>query len=310
MRNFFRYLLWNQARLAFGASAAILAGLIALLAWDRDAFATEPLVVFCAASIKPPAEEIAREYEHLYGVPVQFQFGSSETLLAAIELSGKGDLYLPADDSYLEVARTKRLIDEVIQLARMAAVLAVQKGNPKKLHCLEDLMKAGVRYAQADPEGTAIGKLTKAALEKSGCWEPLARRRMSDTLTVTDLANEIQVGAVDAGFVWDATVRQYPKLQSVTLPQLNQVRARVAVAVLKSCKQPASALRFARFLAARDRGLRVFEQRDEAPAFDLLPHVVGQLGSGQLGQRRKKVDVCRQPIDITRRERSRPAPER
>jgi ABC-type molybdate transport system substrate-binding protein len=55
-------------------------------------------------------------------------------------------------------------------------------------------------------------------------------------------------------------VRQCPGLEAVRLPQFDGVSATISVAVLAGCRQPAAALRFARFLAARDRGLPEFEK--------------------------------------------------
>ena len=63
----------------------------------------QPLVIFCAASNQPVLEAIRRDYEQEYGTPLQIQYGPSQTLLAGLEVSGAGDLYLPADDSYLTV---------------------------------------------------------------------------------------------------------------------------------------------------------------------------------------------------------------
>ncbi|HEV3028777.1 MAG TPA: substrate-binding domain-containing protein, partial [Planctomycetota bacterium] len=59
------------------------------------------------------------------------------------------------------------------------------------------------------------------------------------------------------GFVWDATVRQYPELERVKEVDFDVV-ANVRVGILKSSTVPTAALRFARFLAARDRGLLEF----------------------------------------------------
>jgi molybdate transport system substrate-binding protein len=79
--------------------------------------------------------------------------------------------------------------------------------------------------------------------------------------TVNDVGNDIVIGAVDAGLVWDATVRQTPQLEAVNLPVFADVHALVAVGVLTTSEQPTAALRFARYLAARDKGLPLF-QRD------------------------------------------------
>src|SRR5436190_7614375 len=99
----------HTAWLAFLASVAILAGLVGLLFWDHDrpfaGAAPEPLVVYCAAGIKAPVEAVARDYEKAYGVRVQPQYGGSQTLLANLEVGRSGDLYLPADDSYIHLPR-------------------------------------------------------------------------------------------------------------------------------------------------------------------------------------------------------------
>lgn len=249
--------------LGFLASVALLAGLVGLLAWDPEKWfaresPTEPLVVYCAAGIRGPVEAVAKEYEAAYGVPVQIQYGGSQTLLAGIEVSRRGDLYVPADDSYLQAARDKNLIDETIPLARMHPVLVVRRGNPRNLRTLDDVLKPDVRVAQGNPDATAIGSLTRTALQKAGRWDALHARTAVYKLTVNDVANDVQVGAADAGIVWDTTVRQTAGLEAVALPELAGVRAHVWATVLRDTKNPTAALKFARFLAARDRGLKQF----------------------------------------------------
>src|SRR5262249_7391703 len=78
--------------------------------------------------------------------------------------------------------------------------------------------------------------------------------------TVSDVANDIKLTAVDAGFVWDTTVKQYPDLEMVLLPELKGLIAKVPVAVLRSSEHPTGALRFARYLAAPDKGLKHFRR--------------------------------------------------
>ena len=131
------------AWLALLASVAVLIALVGLLAWDSwrgpTAASKRPLIVYCAAGLRPPVEAAAQAYQQEYGVQVQLQYGGSQTLLANIEASQRGDLYLPADDSYLRMARDKGLVARRCRLARMTPVLAVPKGNPKNLHSLDDL---------------------------------------------------------------------------------------------------------------------------------------------------------------------------
>jgi len=237
--------------LAFAASLAAFIGLAIRI--FSGAPATGPILVYCAAGLRQPVEAAVKAYPG----EVQLQFGGSQTLLANIELSGKGDLFIPADDSYLGIARSKNLIAESIPLALMAPVLAVARGNPKRIHRLADLLKPGVRLAQANPDATAVGKLVRDALEKPGHWAALKQHTLVFKPTVNDVANDLKLGSADAGFVWDAIVRQDPELERVDGVDFGVV-ANVPVSVLKSSANAAAALRFARFLAARDRGLPEF----------------------------------------------------
>src|SRR5688500_16443936 len=46
----------------------------------------QPLVVYCAASNKSVMEAIRSDYEAKYAIPLQIQYGPSQTLLASIQV--------------------------------------------------------------------------------------------------------------------------------------------------------------------------------------------------------------------------------
>ncbi len=254
----------SRLGLAVVASLAVLGGLWAALtkrSTDSAGPSTaEPLVVFCAASNQPVFEAVRRDYEQAYGVKLQVQYGPSQTLLAGIGVSNSGDLYLPADDSFLALAHEKQLAAEVFPLAKMKAVVAVAKGNPKQITKWEDLLREGVRVAQASPDATAIGKLTRATLSKTDLWSALDKHTAVYKTTVNEVANDVKVGAADAGIVFDAVLHDYASLEAVTLPELNGAEANVAAAVLTTSRQPRQALHFARYLSARDKGLARYRE--------------------------------------------------
>jgi molybdenum ABC transporter molybdate-binding protein len=255
----------RPATLAFVGSLAILAVLVALLfridekSGVTPAAEKKPLVVFCAASLKSPVEAIAQDYQKRYGIEVQLQFGASQTLLANLEVAHRGDLYLPADDSYTGLARGKNLIRESLPLAAQQARIAVQKGNPKGIHSVADLLRDDVKLAQANPDAAAIGKLVRAALEKTGQWDVVNKKTFVFKGTVNDAAADVKLGAVDVSFGWDSMAKQYPDLDFVAAPELAGVVAQMSVNVLASAANPPAALHFARYLAANDRGLLKFK---------------------------------------------------
>jgi molybdate transport system substrate-binding protein len=215
--------------------------------------------LFCAASNQAVMEEIRRAYEAETGRRVVIQYGSSQSLLSQIEVSGTGDLYLPADDSFLAMGREKKLIAESIEIATMNCGIVVPKGNPKGIDELSDLFATDLRLVQANPDAAAIGKLTKKITTASGLWDQLDKATAAYRTTVTDVANDVLVGAADAGIVYDAVLHTYPDLQFVNVPELAEGVSQVSVGVISSSPQPSAALHFARYVSARDRGLKHYQ---------------------------------------------------
>lgn len=220
----------------------------------------EPLLVLCAASNLGVMEAIRADYEREFGAVVQLQYGASQTLLAGLDVSRTGDVYLPADESYLATAAGRGLIGETFSLGRMKAVVAVAKGNPKGIHKLDDLLRTDVRVAQASPDSAAIGKLTRAALESQSLWEPLAAHTKVFKTNVNEVANDVKIGAVDAGIVFNVVLHDYDALEPVELPELASAQATVAAAVLRTSRHADRALHFARYLAASDRGQQRYRE--------------------------------------------------
>ena len=105
---------------------------------------------------------MADEYQKEFGVEVRCNYGASQAELVTLERAGNGDLYLPADESYVEIARTKGLVDAVMPVAVMRPVLGVRKGNAKGIRSLDDVLKNDVKLGQANPDAAAIGKVTVA----------------------------------------------------------------------------------------------------------------------------------------------------
>lgn len=225
-----------------------------------------PIMLYCAASNRAVIEAIREDYEDEFGRVIEIQYGASQTLLSAIEVSGTGDLYLPADDSYLDMAREKNLVQEQFPLAKMRLIVAVPKGNPRKIHSLDDLLREDVRLVQANPDAAAVGMVTRQVLQKVGRWSELEEATQGYRTTVTDVANDIVVGAADAGIIYDAVLNIYPDLQAVIIPEFAPGLTEIAVGVLECSEQPAAALHFARYLAAEDRGQKRYKEFGFEPA--------------------------------------------
>jgi molybdate transport system substrate-binding protein len=263
----------NSLVVLVAGAALIIAGLILLLSRDRaqqkSALADVPVLrMYCAAGLRVPVDRVAAEYEQKYGVHVELQYGGSNSLLNQIQVNkfDDGDLYLAADDFYTDKARDEGLADETLPVAFMRPVIAVPKGNPKNIQSIQDLLSGDIRVVVADPEQAAVGRAIRKRLQAAGdLWKLLEANVTANGVfkpTVNDVANDVLLGTVDAGIVWDSTVAMptySEKLEAVAVPELDGDPNLVSICILKSSEQPTAALKFARYLTARDRGLPVFD---------------------------------------------------
>ncbi|MCH2105232.1 MAG: substrate-binding domain-containing protein [Planctomycetes bacterium] len=256
----------NGVALSILGSLALLAGLVwSLRGGEEERPSAGRLTLYCAAGLKPPVEAAARAYEERYGVRIDITYGGSGTLLSSLKVAESGDLYLAADESYCELARGEGLARETFALATMRPVVGVQRGNPKGIARVADLLGPEVRLGVANPEAAAAGRVVRSALTESGHWESVQGAAKVTKPTVMDLANDLNLGSLDASLVWDSTVNQFDGLESVDLPELAGWSKSVTICVLESSEEPTAALRFCRFLSARDAGLPLFEEMGYEP---------------------------------------------
>src|SRR5947209_2241041 len=115
----------------FAISIVLLAVLMAaLFRFAHREPQRKQLLIYCAANLRVPMEKIAADFQSQTGIEISAQYAGSQTMLTDADVSRRGDLFLPADDSYIEIARSKQLIDREFPLATMRPVVAVKRGNP------------------------------------------------------------------------------------------------------------------------------------------------------------------------------------
>lgn len=225
----------------------------------------EPLLIFCAAGIKEPVEQTAANYTQAHGVPIQFQFGGSATLLSQLQIAGQGDLFVAGDTGTMESARERGLVKEVFPLLRMIPVIAVAEGNPLGIHSLDDLLRTDVKVAICNPEAASIGKVAKTALAHR--WEDFVSRVTVMKPTAPEITTDLSIGVVDAVITWEPLTQQFSGIESIRVPELERLADTAAIGVLTSAKNPAAALRFARYLTAPEKGGILIE----ATGFEPVP---------------------------------------
>ncbi len=241
----------------------LLVGLRGLQRLSDQARDGELLTIYSAAGMQQPLDAVIAAYEAYYlerhGVPIRIevQYAGSGTLLSQLQVRSEGDLFLAADQSYLDRARDMDIVQETIPLAKMTPVIAMREDAVGQIGSLSDLMEGEWKYAIGTPGGPAIGTVTEAALEEKGAWGRFKEKAAVTKPTVNDLATDVRIGAADATIIWDVIARQYD-LEMVSDSYLDRQGVDVAIGVLTATQQPAAALHFARFLTAPERGMRIF----------------------------------------------------
>ena len=168
-----------------------------------------PIHLFCAAGLRSPIQEIVQLYEETYHRKVHITYAGSGALEAQLRIS-PGDLFLPADSSYLDRMQTEGSIADISPFAQITPCLLISNQISTEIKSLADLGENNLRISIGD-SSTAIGHVTEKALKELGLFELIQSKIVVTKPTVNSVAEDVVLGAVDVGIVWDAVARQFPQ---------------------------------------------------------------------------------------------------
>ena len=248
------------------ASVILVASLIALL--NRETaipkVAKSNIVVYCAAGIRKPVEAAAKQYEEEFGVEVRLDYGSSGELESKIALEvesdiARCDLYIPADKFFSARARDKGLTKESIPLAQQQVVVAIKPDAIGNFSSVEELLEKDLAFIICN-EQAGVGKKTKVQLESHGLWDMVDLKKKASFPRVPEAANAVKTSEnIDAAMIWDATARQFG-LKVIPCPEFKNSESTISADVTTTTKKATTALHFARYLAAPEKGKPFFKK--------------------------------------------------
>ena len=158
------------------------AGAALVLTVSGHALADEgKITVFAAASLTNAMQDIAAEYKKEKNVEVVSSFASSSTLARQIEAGAPADLFISADQKWMDYAVQKKSIDTASRTTLLgnSLVVVAPKTSPQGEMTINketpwtSLLKDG-RLAVGDPEHVPAGIYAKEALQKLGAWDTLS----------------------------------------------------------------------------------------------------------------------------------------
>lgn len=139
------------------------------------------VTVFAAASLTNAMQDIATAYKKEKNVEVVSSFASSSTLARQIEAGAPADLFISADQKWMDYAAEKKSIESASRetLLGNSLVVVAPKSSAQGNVTIDastdwkSLLKGG-RLAVGDPDHVPAGIYAKEALQKLGAWETLS----------------------------------------------------------------------------------------------------------------------------------------
>lgn len=224
--------------LAFGAALSVsLVG---------QAFAdSHKITVFAAASLTNALQDITAEYQKGKNVEVAASFASSSTLARQIEAGAPADIFISADQKWMDYAMSKDAIatDSRKTLLGNSLVVVAPKASSLGDVSIEaktdwaTLLKGG-RLAVGDPDHVPAGIYAKEALQKLGAWETLAAK-LAPAEDVRGALALVERGEAPLGIVYgsDAVASKGVKVVG-TFPADSHKKVEYPIAIVKGHENP------------------------------------------------------------------------
>lgn len=198
---------------------SILAALAATLVLASCGEAVPPLggerpapVVFAAASLTDVLETVGELYAAEGHPKPKFNFAGSSALAKQLEQGAEADIFISADEAWMDYAADKSLIDPSsrVTLLTNELVLVAPAGAPITLDLASGMDLAGAlnggKLALADPDSVPAGKYAREALTHFGAWDAVAAS-VARAENVRAAMRFVETGDAAAGIVYATDAR-------------------------------------------------------------------------------------------------------
>jgi molybdate transport system substrate-binding protein len=219
--------------------AALLLAMTPTLAQAAD------ITVFGAASLSEALNEIAEDYQRQSGKTVAVSLAASSALARQIEASGGADIFLSADEDWMNYLDKKGLIDRASRknLLGNRLVLIAPAGSPAAIAIAPhfDLLKAlkGGRLAIADPDAVPAGRYGKQALASLGVWNSVSGH-LARAENVRVALAYVARGEAPLGIVYETDAKAEPRVKVAGIfPESSHAPIRYPEALTRDAKPAA-----------------------------------------------------------------------
>ncbi|MFM7346859.1 MAG: molybdate ABC transporter substrate-binding protein [Tagaea sp.] len=172
----------------------------------------QTITVYAAASLAGAFEALA-EPLRARGVSARFSFAASSTLARQIENGAVADLFVPADEEWMDYLATRNLIAAGTRrvFAGNRLVMIVPADRPRTVTIdrgldLAALLGPGGRIATGDPTHVPAGRYARQAFETLGLWQ-VASGRIAGAENVRAALALVERGEAPVGVVYETDAR-------------------------------------------------------------------------------------------------------
>jgi molybdate transport system substrate-binding protein len=226
----------------------------------EDLIAKNPdaLLIYSGAGLKKPMQAMGSAFTNKTGIPVVFNFQGSGTLLTQMDITHKGDIFVPGGTADFQNAQKKDLVGEPWFLAYHVPMIAVRKGNPLNITTIEDFAQPGLKLGLGDIKATAIGAAGDKLFRELGIDADVEKNVVMRAATINELVTALEAGTIDASLLTRDQINE-KSMDAIALKDVNAYVLIVPIGVTTFSKQPEKAQKFVDF-ANSDEGKAFFKK--------------------------------------------------
>ncbi|KLK88952.1 molybdenum ABC transporter substrate-binding protein [Methanoculleus sediminis] len=226
------------------------------VAGDNATAEDATLLVYSGAGLKKPMTAIGEAFTEKYGIGVEYTFAGSGALITQMELSRKGDAFIPGGTPDYRIAQDKGLVGEPGYVAYHVPVIVVTKGNPKNITSVDDFARPGLKIALGGANTTAIGRAGDKLFEKHGILDTVEKNVVLRAPTINEVVVAMNMGTADAALITLDMVNP-ETMDRIDLAQEDGLTLIVPVGPTTFTEQPDTARQFVEFVTS-DEGKAIF----------------------------------------------------
>lgn len=152
------------------------------VAWQVSAAESDSkITVFAAASLTNALQDVAKNYQQQHKVEIVSSFASSSTLARQIEQGAPANLFISADQQWMDYLQDKQQIVSSTRYTLLGndLVLVAAKESHQGNITIDaktdwTALLKGQKLAVGDPDHVPAGIYAKEALQKLGAWDSLS----------------------------------------------------------------------------------------------------------------------------------------